>query len=243
MSQATVDVQAIRDWETLLRTVMGEPNPAIPQPQPVDAGKLVVLEGIDGCGKTSVSLRLQDALTEILGRRVFFTKEPHDERISSWLKHQDDHLARLLMYLLDRKLHVPRIRQALSDGHWVICDRYWHSTFVYNPVPVDAGWMDESQFFQMVIQFAEGLHPDITLWLDCPPERALERLNLRNTWEPMRDLELLQEAHRRYSALAERGLMVRIDASRPMESVVSDCLETIVERLMDGHPEDSEIRP
>ena len=207
-------------------------------------GRLVVLEGIDGSGKTSVALRLQDALTEFLGRRVFFTKEPHDERLRSWLRHEEDHLSRLLMYLLDRRVHVHRIRQALRDGHWVICDRYWHSTFVYNPVLVDLGWMDEDEFRQFVIRLADHLYPDLVLWLDCPPEVALERLELRGTWEPMRDIELLREAHSRYQVLAESGLMVRIDASKSLEAVVSDCMETIVERLLvdGGQAVDTEVR-
>jgi dTMP kinase len=241
---SAVDIQSVREWTRLVETVMGETNPSIPKISPPSSvGRFVVLEGIDGSGKTAVALRLQDALTEFLGRRVFFTKEPHDERLVSWLRHEEDHLSRLLMYLLDRRVHVRRIKQALSGGNWVLCDRYWHSTFVYNPVPVDRGWLDDERFRRVVMLLADDFAPDLTLWLDCPPETALERLVLRNTWEPMRDLELLEEAYHRYARLADSGLMVRIDASRPLESVVSDCLETIVSELMHGPAEDTEVRP
>ncbi len=197
--------------------------------------RFIVLEGIDGCGKTSVALRLQDALSVVLPRRPFYTREPSDEVIRRMLLHEDDHRARLLLFMLDRVSHARRIRQALDDGHWVLCDRYLHSTLVYNPVPVLDGLLGDDGFYRLVRWFSGDLYPDLVLWLDCDVELALSRIRERGLREPMDDIGLLSEARRRYSELQGRlpGI-VRVDASGSLDEVVSICLETIYERFGSG---------
>lgn len=199
----------------------------------VASGRFIVFEGIDGSGKTSVALRVRDALTEFLPRRPFFTREPTSSEVTEWLRHEDDHVARMLLYLLDRVRHVRLIRQALSDGYWVICDRYLPSTLVYNPIPVLDGEMSSEQFQRFVLWCARGLYPHLTLWLDCDVDMALGRIRDRGLFESMADRELLLEARVRYERVMS-GLpdVVRVDASGSLDQVVSQCLEVIERRFL-----------
>lgn len=192
------------------------------------SARFIVLEGVDGSGKTAVALRLQDALATMLPRRPFFTREPSDVGIISALRRVDDHRARLLMYLLDRVSHVSRIRAALSDGHWVICDRYLHSTLVYNPVPVVEGLLTFDEFYRLVLWFAGGLYPDLVLWLDCPADLAFSRIEARGTHELMADVSLLEQAISRYrEVMSSLPNVVRVDASYGLDQVVASCLEAL----------------
>lgn len=191
-------------------------------------GRFIVVEGIDGSGKTSIAQRIHKVLLGILPVTPFFTREPTDPGVISLLRGESDHRVRMLLYLADRGIHVSRIRQALSDGHWVICDRYLHSTLVYNPVPVVDGSMDWDQFQRFVIWCAGGLLPDLTIWLDCPVEEALRRIAERGGSEPMYDRRLLSEARDRYEQLMLRlPGVVRVDASGGIDSVVGRCMEHI----------------
>lgn len=199
------------------------------------SARFVVIEGIDGVGKTSVALRLQDALTTILPRRPFFTREPSDQRIVAELQRVDDHRERLLLYLLDRVSHVRRIRQALSDGHWVICDRYLHSTLVYNPVPVASGLFNDLEFLRFVLWCADGLYPHLVLWLDCSVDVALSRIRERGIREPMGEIELLEQARSRYERVMNAlPNVARIDASGSLDQVVGSCMEAINGRFFSG---------
>lgn len=164
----------------------------------------------------------------MLPRRPFFTREPSDSGIISVLRRSDDHRARLLLYLLDRVSHVSRIRSALADGHWVICDRYLHSTLVYNPVPVLDGLFTWEGFYRFVLWFAGGLYPDLVLWLDCPVDVALGRISDRGTHEPMGEVSLLEQAASRYrQVMSALPNVVRVDASLALDHVVASCLEVI----------------
>lgn len=190
--------------------------------------KFIVLEGMDGSGKTAVALRLQDALATMLPRRPLFTREPSDASVISALRRSDDHTERLLWYLVDRISHVRRIRSALADGYWVICDRYLHSTLVYNPVPVLDGLLTWDGFYRLVLWFAGGLYPDLVLWLDCPVEVAFARIADRGTFEPMGDVTLLERAAERYrQVMPSLPNVVRVDASGSLDQVVACCLEFV----------------
>lgn len=203
------------------------------QSRGVEHARFIVIEGIDGCGKTTVALRLRDALRPLLPRTPFFTREPSDDWFKRAIHAADDHRLRLLLYMADRVVHVRRIRSALRDGHWVICDRYLHSTLVYNPVPVLEGFMTAESFQRLVEWFADGLMPDLTFWLDCPVELALERIRERGLVERMADSKLLEYASERYARVmsAFSDSVVRVDASLPLDRVVAECLEAISSRF------------
>ena len=99
----------------------------------------ITLEGIEGSGKTTQMLRLQEHLRS-LGRPVAVTREPGGCRIADVIRTLlldpgNDSIAphtELLLYSAARAQHVAEfIRPALKQGKIVLCDRFADATTVY----------------------------------------------------------------------------------------------------------------
>jgi len=145
----------------------------------------VTFEGIEGCGKSTQARRLAARLKRE-GLSCVLTLEPGGtpigQKIRRILLDQDHHdlspLSELLLYEADRAQHVEQvIRPALARNQWVICDRFFDATTVYQGVA-------RGQDLQMV-QFLNkraslGMMPDRTFLIDCPVEIGLQRALKRN---------------------------------------------------------------
>ena len=99
-------------------------------------GLFIVLEGIDGTGKSSHAKRLASYFSS-LGREVVLSREPTD---GPWGRKLRDSAStgrlepaeELEYFLRDRREHVEKlIRPALAEGKVVILDRYYFSTMAY----------------------------------------------------------------------------------------------------------------
>jgi dTMP kinase len=149
-------------------------------------GRFVVLEGIDGCGKTTQLQRLMAWLpgSGLLapGGQVVLTREPGGTSLGQALRQLLLHppqgaaplsTAELLLYAADRAQHVEQvIRPALAAGHWVLSDRFSGSTAAYQGY---GRGLDLSLIGQLEAIATAGLQPDLTLWLDLPLEESLRR--------------------------------------------------------------------
>lgn len=143
----------------------------------------ITLEGGEGSGKTTLLRRLQ-LWFEKQGREVVPTREPGgtslgDEIRSLLLESGEGHgpkictRAELLLFLGVRAQHVhEKIKPALAAGKVVICDRFSDSTVAYQGYARGLGIAETLRFCEFA---ADGLEPDLTLYLDVPPEIGLER--------------------------------------------------------------------
>ncbi len=164
-------------------------------------GLFIVLEGIDGSGKTEQSRRLTDWVAA-QGREVVQTREPTEgtwgRRCRSWLRGETEaepeEVARY--FIEDRKEHVAStIRPAVARGAVVICDRYAASTLAYQAAQgLDGRELRERM---AVEHFPE---PDLVLWLRLPVEQALERLGPEAS-ERFERRAFLARVDREYEAL------------------------------------------
>lgn len=140
-------------------------------------GRFIVLEGIDGSGKTTQA-KLLVAWLRGRGREVLETFEPthgpHGLRYRSWargdLEAKPEEV--LSWFVEDRREHVADVIQpALARGAIVICDRYAASTRAYQA----AQGIDRA-----LVERVLGAHafpePDLTLWLRVPIAVAVERM-------------------------------------------------------------------
>ena len=101
-------------------------------------GRLIVLEGMDGCGKTTQARRLAEALEE-QGRRVLATREPGGSPLGEQLRgavldpvHSPMWETTVLLMIAARAEHLDKtIGPALEEGRWVVCDRMSDSTRAY----------------------------------------------------------------------------------------------------------------
>jgi dTMP kinase len=152
----------------------------------------ITFEGIDGCGKSTQISRLERSLRR-KGLSVLLTREPGGTEIGEairdiLLRVENTHLtalAELFLYAADRAQHVQEvIKPALAAGRWVICDRYYDATTVYQGVALES----YDRLIEMLNREASiGLIPDITFLLDCPAEVGLERIAKRAKNDRKRD--------------------------------------------------------
>jgi dTMP kinase len=191
-------------------------------PRPNAPGWLVVLEGIDGAGKSTVLRRLADHSRE-LGLVPVLSFEPtrgpwgmklRQSMIDGRLTLEEE----LGLFLKDRAEHVENvIRPALQAGKVVLLDRYYLSTSAYQ----GARGADPEEILAENERFAP--RPDLVLLLDFDPTAGLERIRARgdapNTFE---QLDQLREVRRIFLSL-NRPFIQRIDAAQSAEAVWHDC--------------------
>jgi len=216
------------------------------EPESPRRGRFLVLEGIDGCGKTTQleALRRWLPASGLLppGATLMVSREPGGTALGLALRQLLLHppegaapssTAELLLYAADRRQHVEElILPALGAGHWVLCDRFTGSTAAYQgygrglPLPLIA---------QLERLATEGLEADLTLWLELPLEISLQRRGQR----PADRIEaagevFLQRVSAGFARLAaERGWQ-RLDASLPPEQVTRASCERILSALGPG---------
>ena len=140
----------------------------------------ITFEGIDGCGKSTQISWFEKTLKE-KGIPSVVTREPGGTKIGQAIRKilldlDNAHmvpLAELFLYAADRAQHVSEvINPALEAGKWVISDRYFDATTVYQGVVLGR---HEKLIEQLNREATLGCKPDITFLLDCPAEVALQR--------------------------------------------------------------------
>lgn len=198
------------------------------------SGLFVVLEGIDGSGKTTISKMLVDRLNR-LGFKAEYTFEPTDSEIvevirGKYSEYRDAYID-ALTFALDRLLHLKRkVIPLLRDGFIVVSDRYMYSSVAYQAAsgaPIE--WV------LLVNKYA--LKPDVTIYLDVDPETGLRRRQFKTTRFP--EFEVIDFARRVrevYLELVKRGLMISINATRPVEEVYRDVEAVVLNAVRSKEP-------
>lgn len=206
-------------------------------------GRFLVLEGIDGCGKTTQLEALAAWLpgSGLLppGARLIRTREPGATPLGGALRQLLLHAgeaeapcptAELLLYAADRAQHVHGvIRPALEAGDWVLSDRFVGSTAAYQG---HGRGLDAGLIAQLEAIATAGLQPDCTLWLDLPLEQSLARRRQR----PADRIEaagtaFLSRVAGGFAIEARRRGWMRIAAEAPPEQVTAACRRALEQRL------------
>lgn len=203
-------------------------------------GRLIVVEGLDGAGKTTLAQRLVDHLRQ-QGYEVHATREPTDtfrgEAIRRALEDPDhDPVSEALLFAADHAAHVAELRERLADDQLVVSDRYSTSWRVYQAItladawPADADVDPDAWLADLLAPFE--LRPDRVLVLDLPVDKALERLDERpreaEKFERSRFLERVREGYRR---LADQEGYALVDASGSVDATLEACLDEIEDAL------------
>lgn len=160
-------------------------------------GQFIVVEGINGCGKTTQAKRLVDKLLRG-GMKSRYAKEPTSwtppgkflTKIFAGLELAPDNMTMTGLFLADRMQHIldpdDGLKAALDAGITVICDRFYLSSYVYqhSKLGLDTviAMMEPSRMM---------LKPDLTIFLDVPPEICYERIKNRDDGRP--EIYSLQE--------------------------------------------------
>ena len=194
----------------------------------MNRGRLLALEGLDGCGKSTQAERIAQAL-RARGHDVVQTREPSDGRIGREIRV----LARkgervtaereLELFTEDRREHVAQlIAPALAEGRWVVTDRYFLSTVAYQ----GARGLDWRAI--LARSEAEFPAPDAALVFELPADVGLARTRARgdapDLWFEHRDY--LERVAAIFAAI-DRAYVARVDASGTAEAVTARALDAI----------------
>jgi len=188
----------------------------------------VVIEGIDGCGKSSVARRV----ARKLGKRAVFTREPTDTWLGRAVRQGDakevSPYTDALLFMADRAQHTERIASWLAQDRLVVCDRYYHSTVAYQAASLRGTFEGDPFKWLLEANLRISIRPDLTVLLVIPPELSLERIKGRAEYSRFERLGFLKEVHRNYLRLARSDRsIVKVDAARDLDSVVEDVLGLI----------------
>lgn len=196
-------------------------------------GRLIALEGIDGCGKSTQARLLAGSLGALL------TFEPGDTALGASVRDllldSDGVLsprAEALLMAADRAQHVDEVvGPALSSGRWVVSDRFNGSTLAYQ----GAGrGLDTATLVQVLAFATGGLAADLSILVDVPFEVARGRIGAD---QPDRLERLDVGFHERvaggYRSLARShpDTWAVVDGTGTVEEVATALADTVTERL------------
>ena len=187
---------------------------------------LIVIEGIDGTGKSTQARLLTGALRE-RGHRVIQSREPTDGPYGRRLRHSatSGRLSpeeELQLFHQDRREHVETlIEPALEAGEIVILDRYYFSTMAYQGVR----GFDPTEIRRINEEFAPP--PGLLFILELPVDLALARVGGRdgeaNEFEQREALQLCSDI---FAGIRD-PFVRRIDATRRIEEMHAEILAAV----------------
>ena len=150
----------------------------------LDRGIFITFEGIEGSGKSTQIKLLYNFLKKNVSKKIFLTREPGGTKISEKIrklviKDLDDEnnpLTELFLLFAARAEHYDLIKEKLSSGHIVLCDRYIDSTIAYQHFN---GSIDLKLINYLQRLIDKNIGPNLTILLDANPSISKKRMLLR----------------------------------------------------------------
>ncbi|WP_370597603.1 dTMP kinase [Plesiomonas shigelloides] len=206
-------------------------------------GKFIVIEGLEGAGKTTA----QNTVIQTLRARgiadLVFTREPGGtplaERLRSLIKegHPDEPLTDkaevLMLYAARVQLVENVILPAMARGAWVIGDRHDLSSQAYQ----GGGRQLDPVLLQTLRDTVLGdFRPDLTLYLDIAPALGLQRARQRGELDRIeqQDLSFFERTRVRYLELAQNDPNTRIIDAGQALPVVTAAIEATLNQWLDA---------
>ncbi len=194
-------------------------------------GKFIVLEGLEGAGKSTAHRAIVEELQQQGITDLVFTREPGGtplaEKLRQLIKHETeeavcDKAELLMLYAARIQLVENLIKPALAAGKWVIGDRHDLSSQAYQ----GGGRQIDQHLLATLKQTVLGdFEPDLTVYLDIDPAVGLARARGRGELDRIerQDLDFFHRTRARYLQLIENNpKAVIINAEQPLEKVTAD---------------------
>lgn len=205
-------------------------------------GKLIVFEGPDGSGKTTILKKVNEKLTDE-GYQLTLVREPGGTDISEKIREiiiDNDNInmaakTESLLFAASRaQLVEEKLRPALANGEIILCDRFVLSSLLYQGVGRGLG-IDE---VKAINDFAIGdVKPDLTIFFNIDYKTALlrKRANFSADRLENEDFDFHKIIFDAYLDIADRykGDIKQVDATRSIEEVSTDVLKLIKDLLED----------
>lgn len=182
------------------------------------AGKFIVFDGLDGCGKTTQLDQLQARLAAA-GVAVARMREPGSTRVGEHIRELllsskgDDLTMRteMLLYMASRAQMVQEsLIPALARGECVLSDRYTSSTLAYQGT---AGGLPEEEIVTVARIATQNIQPDLTIILDLPTEKAADRMTAKKRGrrsQPGLFQDRIEQRNLAYHAAVREGFLQQV---------------------------------
>lgn len=201
--------------------------------------KFIVIEGLDGSGKSTQIKMLSDYLTE-KGEKVYVTAEPQYYETGAYIRRilsqslDKNMYLQAALFLADRLEHITHpengMKKYLDEGYTVICDRYYYSSFAYQGTASDMDWV-----MDINLKCPEILTPDLCIFLDVNPNTCKERIDTSRDGAELyeKSTKLMKMIRQNFLEVFERlsgkeNIKI-IDANKGLEEIHSDILKAIEE--------------
>ena len=206
-------------------------------------GKFIVIEGIDGCGKTTQIDELSKWLPKSglikKGSKLITTREPGGSQLGKKLRslildndenYKPSSLAELLLYSADRAEHVSKIiSPALNNNNWVISDRFSDSTLAYQGY----GRKIDLEIIKKIESIVcQGEYPDITFFLEISPkESILRRKNEIPDRIESEGIRFLEKVNEGFKLIAKEKNWKVISASQNIQTISKEIKEIVLKKF------------
>lgn len=204
--------------------------------------RFITFEGGEGAGKSTQVKRLAAAF-KAAGIDSITTREPGGSEggeairnlVVSGSADRWDATTESLLFMTARYDHIERlIKPALAKNQWVLCDRFYDSTYVYQGMVkgVDTKWLD-----QLYTHLFGSFTPDCTLLLDLPADVGLSRATTRGNEAESRfeSMGLAFHSKLREAFLArhqaEPTRVLKVDASQSPDAVQAQIVSILNQRF------------
>ncbi|WP_311751713.1 dTMP kinase [Proteus columbae] len=204
--------------------------------------KFIVIEGLEGAGKTSAIQTVIDTLKEQGITNLAFTREPGGTPLAEKLRELikqgidgekvTDKAELLMLYAARVQLVENVIKPALAEGKWVIGDRHDLSSQAYQG---GGRGLDKDLMLSLRNTVLGDFRPDLTLYLDLDPTIGLARARARGELDRIEkeSMDFFYRTRERYQALAKGDdSIITIDASQAIEKVQADIRQTLTTWLV-----------
>ncbi|RJT26838.1 dTMP kinase [Buttiauxella izardii] len=203
--------------------------------------KFIVIEGLEGAGKTNAHNVVVATLKELGVTDLVFTREPGGTPLAERLRELTlnnkgigdeivtDKAEVLMFYAARVQLVETVIKPALERGAWVIGDRHDLSTQAYQ----GGGRCIDQQLLMALRNTVLGdFYPDLTIYLDVTPEVGLKRARARGELDRIEQesIDFFNRTRARYLELAAADSRIRtIDATQTLDAVSQDVRNAVLE--------------